>query len=164
MVIKLVKVKVGLLPYFVKYYFRSFAIMSINKEIGNRLRDIADENGGPSAFAKMLGITPQLLNDYLSGRRIPGNKMQDRLRTLKVDLAWLITGQKEKELKQNANVRIEKLIAKGLAKEDYEMLDILHGFQIKNRFDLEEFLDWVKLKPHLIKVAEELARHERTKK
>lgn len=138
--------------------------MSIGKEIGDRLRDIADENGGPSAFAKMLGITPQILNDYLSGRRIPGNKMQDRLRTLKVDLAWLITGQKEKELKQNANLRIDKLIARGLTREDYEMLDILHGFQIKNRMDLTEFLDWTKLNPHLTKILEEQAKRERSKK
>ena len=73
------------------------------KEIGERLRIIADKFGGPSAFTKMLEMTPQQLNDYLSGRRIPGNKMRVRLEKNKIDTTWILTGlmpDKERQQKE----------------------------------------------------------------
>ncbi|MEW5804989.1 MAG: S24 family peptidase, partial [bacterium] len=43
-------------------------------------------------FAKKLGIAPQNLNNYLSGKRIPGNKLKYRLENLGCDITWLMTG------------------------------------------------------------------------
>jgi len=66
--------------------------MTERGQIGLRLREIAHRFGGPSALAEKLQISPQQLNDYLTGRRTPGNKMQDRLRTLGCDIEWLMMG------------------------------------------------------------------------
>ena len=46
-----------------------------------------------SAFALALGISPQNLGNYLSGRMPPGNKTKARLRRLGCDIQWLMTGK-----------------------------------------------------------------------
>jgi hypothetical protein len=51
-----------------------------------------EEFGSLVSFARALGITQQTLNDYTSGRILPGNKMQSRLRSLGCDIEWLMTG------------------------------------------------------------------------
>lgn len=38
-------------------------------------------------------MTPQQLNGYLTGARLPGNEMHSRLRSLGCDIEWLMTGQ-----------------------------------------------------------------------
>jgi hypothetical protein len=62
-------------------------------EIHKRLRKWGlEEFGSLVGFARALGITQQTLNDYTSGRILPGNKMQSRLRSLGCDIEWLMTG------------------------------------------------------------------------
>jgi len=82
------------------------------------------EHGWRTRFAKALGISPQQLNDYLTGRRLPGNKMQTRLRLLHCDIHWLMTGETQKHL----NEKFESFIlrkAKDLRPGDFEILDYL---------------------------------------
>jgi transcriptional regulator with XRE-family HTH domain len=69
--------------------------MPSNKEIGARLRSFAEGRyKSMVAFAESLGVSASQINDYLSGRRTPGNTMQSRLRDLGCDIEWLMTGKR----------------------------------------------------------------------
>ena len=97
--------------------------MHSNAGIGERLRDFAKQFGGPSGLAKEMGISPQQLNDYLSGRRIPGNKMQERLRELGCDTLWLITGKTKIETDEKySNMVREQAAAYGFGKAQYPIV------------------------------------------
>lgn len=77
-------------------------------EIGVRLREYGLNKFPTLAdFARALGIDPQNLNSYLSGRRRPGNKMKFRLKKIGCDASWLMTGKK----KDNFQAAEEHLIA-----------------------------------------------------
>ncbi len=70
--------------------------MSKAAEIAQRLRQFGKNHfGSMSKLAEALDMTPQQLNDYLSGRITPGNKMQGRLREIGCDIEWLMTGEKK---------------------------------------------------------------------
>lgn len=76
--------------------------MNIKAEIGERLREFGEQQFKSSVnFAKALGVSPQHLNAYLTGQRIPGNKMQDRLRKLGCDIGWLMTGLRREQVEQD---------------------------------------------------------------
>lgn len=79
------------------------------KEVGNRLREFAERFGGPSGLARQLGIGRQQLNDYLSGRFQPGNKMQERLRELGCDTIQLITGRTIEEINRRHEKNSERM-------------------------------------------------------
>lgn len=49
-------------------------------------------DGKPTQFAKALDISYENLRQYLSGRSLPGNKMQARLRGLGIDPEWVVYG------------------------------------------------------------------------
>jgi SOS-response transcriptional repressor LexA len=51
--------------------------------------------GWKSKFARSLGMTPQQLNDYLSGRISIGAEMQSRLRGIDADVEYVMTGKKK---------------------------------------------------------------------
>jgi len=68
--------------------------MAKNNQIGQRLRVFAHKFGGPTGLANTLKVSPQQLSEYFSGRRIPGNAMQKRLREAGCDIEWLMTGKK----------------------------------------------------------------------
>lgn len=51
------------------------------------------EFGWKAKFARALGMTPQQLNDYFSGRISIGTEMQERLRKIEVDVEWVMTGK-----------------------------------------------------------------------
>ena len=62
-------------------------------DISRRLKKWGvEEFGALVSFARALGISQQSLHDYTSGRTMPGNKMQSRLRSLGCDIEWLMTG------------------------------------------------------------------------
>ena len=88
-----------------------------NAEIGKRLRELAARVGGPTELARQLGISPQSLNDYLTGRRGPGNKMQARLQALGFDPIWLITGRTQKDIDEG----FDRFVAQG--RKDLELTD-----------------------------------------
>lgn len=73
--------------------------MAINKEIAERLRKFGLDNGWTMAeYARKLDISPQQLNSYLAGNRLPGNKMKSKLESLGCNIIWLITGKYPNEL------------------------------------------------------------------
>lgn len=68
--------------------------MDIGQEIGLRLRQFGErEYGTMTEFARRLEITPQQLNAYLTGKRIPGNRMKRKLEALKCNMTWLLIGK-----------------------------------------------------------------------
>lgn len=78
--------------------------MDKNLEIGLRIRECAEKRFGKrgmSAYAKALGISPAVLNDYLSGKTKPGNKMQERFRDIGEDVEYIMTGEKKPIIETN---------------------------------------------------------------
>ncbi len=78
--------------------------MQKNKEIAKRLHEFGLLTFGPDfgwkkKYAEELGITQGNLQLYLSGDRIPGNKLQQKLRELGCDIEWLMTGKSKEEKK-----------------------------------------------------------------
>ena len=70
--------------------------MDEKRLIFDRLRDFGEKNFSTmSAYAKALGMRPQTLNNYLSGKSNIGGIIQDRLRKLGCDIEWLMTGKTE---------------------------------------------------------------------
>lgn len=58
-----------------------------------RLRYFAHTKyGSIKALAAAMGVSPSTLSQYTTGKCIPGNLMQERLRSLGCDIEWLITG------------------------------------------------------------------------
>ncbi len=62
--------------------------------IGARLREFAYSRGFKlTEFAKALGMIPQTLNSYLSGRIAPGSEVLMKLSDLGCNIEWLLTGK-----------------------------------------------------------------------
>lgn len=83
-----------------KYFMQE----NINIEIGQRIRESIEKRFGKrgnAAFARMLGISPTSLNEYVQGKMKPGNKMQERLREIGEDVEYIMTGQRKPILESN---------------------------------------------------------------
>lgn len=69
-----------------------------NIEISQRLREFGEQKFGKrgmAKFAEALGMTPGALSSsYLSGRSVPGHKLQGKLRELGADVEFIMTGHK----------------------------------------------------------------------
>lgn len=63
-----------------------------NIEIANRLKEIGYSFGGLTAFARKLGILPQSLNNYWTGKNIPGNKLLFKMKQIGIDVNYIIDG------------------------------------------------------------------------
>ena len=67
------------------------------KEVSKRLREVAlTRHDSLAEFARSLGMKAQTLNDYLSGKSLPGNKLQSRLRAMGYDVEYVMIGTKGK--------------------------------------------------------------------
>jgi transcriptional regulator with XRE-family HTH domain len=63
-------------------------------EIGQRLREFGEsKHWSRTEFADRLGISYQALTNYITGLARPGNKLQQRLRTIDCDVEWIMTGR-----------------------------------------------------------------------
>lgn len=59
----------------------------------SRLRYFAHTKyGNIKSLAEAMGVSPSTLSQYTTGKCVPGNLMQERLRSLGCDIEWLITG------------------------------------------------------------------------
>ena len=62
--------------------------------IGGRLRQWGlSRYDSVGAFAKALGVSSEGLSPYLTGKRIPGNKVQRKLWELGADTMWIMFGE-----------------------------------------------------------------------
>lgn len=74
-----------------------------NAEIGKRLREFGkDRFGAMEKFAAALEMTPQSLNNYLKGLRLPGAKIISKLKKLGCDTDWLLLNKEETELENKS--------------------------------------------------------------
>lgn len=84
--------------------------------------------GWKAKFARALGMTPQQLNDYLSGRISIGTEMQTRLRGFGADIEWLMTGkdsQLKKELAQFVKDHPGSVIPENLPEKTRKQIKLL---------------------------------------
>lgn len=62
--------------------------------IARRLKEFAEQNyDSTAAFARALGMRPQEIQMYLSGRSKPGNVLQERLRSIGCNVELIMTGK-----------------------------------------------------------------------
>lgn len=70
-----------------------FEEFEIQKGIGERIRVFAKKKYSTlKKLADEMGISPQQLQQYISGKREPGSKILLRLFKLGCDINWLLTG------------------------------------------------------------------------
>jgi len=65
--------------------------------IGERLKEYAIQYGSSTDLAKNLGLSPQHLNAYISGRSKPGADILIKLKELGCDIDWLLTGTRSEQ-------------------------------------------------------------------
>jgi transcriptional regulator with XRE-family HTH domain len=98
-----------------------------------------------AAFAVALGMNPSNLNDYLSGRTLPGNSLQERLRALGCDIEWLMTGT---TLSEKPRIEIRKHyhappnISASQAKKIEKVIEMLEKNQ---ETDIDKVIDLAKI-------------------
>lgn len=62
-------------------------------EIGQRLRTVADELGGPKKLADILKMRPQGLYGYFNGKSMVGGSLLIRLDEHGLNPRWILTGK-----------------------------------------------------------------------
>ena len=78
--------------------------MNEKTEIATRLREEAlAKFGSIKSFAEAVQKTPQYLNVYLSGINAPGPKLRRLLEKAGLDVAYIMSGRKERETADMAN-------------------------------------------------------------
>ena len=66
----------------------------MDETIATRLREIVDENGGVSAFAKLIDISQPRLSQYLNGKNDLNTEILSRIAELGFDMNYLIVGNR----------------------------------------------------------------------
>lgn len=101
--------------------------MSIHERLDEFARSkYGDERGYKAKLSKELEISSSQVSQYLSGARIPGSKIQKRLRNIGCDIEWLISGERN-----NQQVVVE-------SKEDLELKALKQYYRNSNRDELLE--------------------------
>lgn len=85
--------------------FDLFADEKLRIGIGGRIRLFAKRKYGTlKKLAEAMGISPQQLHQYISGKREPGSKILLKLLKLGCDINWLLSGSESME-----SFKIDKL-------------------------------------------------------
>jgi len=83
--------------------------------IQDRLQTLANQVGGPSALAALLGIHRGTLYDYLAGVRVPPTPRLEKIAAMfPCDPRWLLTGDGEPPVPSAARTHEAKAAAKGV--------------------------------------------------
>lgn len=107
--------------------------MAIPSTIGTRLeatgkRLCGSHRGWQSKFAELLEISSGSLRNYLSGRVMPGNVLQEKLRNLGADVEWIMTGNSGLHHEVDESLRVYFNAPKGVTEKQrktYERLAAL---------------------------------------
>lgn len=108
-------------------------------------------------------MAPENLTPYLSGKRVPGNKLQAKLRELECDLHWLMFGETREEVDLKFNRMMERK-AREMMPEEFAMIDFLRHIGITKKEQLEEFLNPAGIAEDVAMVLREKLTKYRTKK
>lgn len=141
-------------------------LMSARTEIGGRLRQFGLSKFNTMAeFARELKITPQQLNHYLSGRILPGNKMEQKLHEMGCDIIWLEHGATKKEMDERFSDMVSRLSKSDVTEEEKKILTILRGLDIVDVYEFEQYFDTGRAaEAKLKKLEAKLTAGERAKK
>ncbi len=128
--------------------------------VGGRLRQWGiGKYGSVKKFASVLGIVSEGLSPYLNDKRIPGNKMQARLRNLGCDVHWLMFGDTKEDVQKEWERLVAKEKEKQLTDDEYAMISELRRLKIKTTEELNLFFDTAKLNRRLNELLEDYARN-----
>lgn len=125
--------------------------MSITDRLNEFVKNkYGDKHGYKSLFAKDLEISPGQAAQYLSGERIPGNKIHQKLRNIGCDIEWLMTG--EHQMMTN-----EEMIAMAFSRKGNESVELTGNVLESSYWNNElHFIETLKLK--IANLEEEVAR------
>jgi len=86
-----------------------------SSSIQDRLQTLANQVGGPSALAALLGIHRGTLYDYLAGVRVPPTPRLEKIAAMfPCDPRWLLTGDGDPPMPSAARTHEAKAAAKGV--------------------------------------------------
>lgn len=108
------------------------------QKVTSRLREVVEKHGGRTAFAKLIGKSPQTLTDYLSGKTLPGTRLRSAMRKAGVDEHYVMYGSTEEieaEFSRNIGAKF-----RGLFPEKAAMLDTLEEHKIRTAGELQRIL------------------------
>jgi len=108
-------------------------------DIAKRIREVAEKFGGITAFAEKLGLPQPQLSQYTTGRRLPGNKFRERLRSAGVDDFYVMYGTKE-EIDKKFAVNVMDTL-RNAHPEKVQMLDVIEKHGITSAEQLEWILE-----------------------
>jgi transcriptional regulator with XRE-family HTH domain len=115
-------------------------------------------------FAKALEMRPQTLNNYLSGQARPGGILQDRLRQLGCDIAWLMYGETSTEINKQYADKVERDY-KWLFPEKVEIIEYLQSLGIETKEQVVILFETKKLAENFqMMLNEKLAEYNSKKK
>lgn len=129
-------------------------ISEYNLEVATRLRQSLERKyGGLNESAKALDISPENLSQYWTGKSLPGNKMQQRLRDKAIDATWIITGVTPDLERQQKEIQ-----------KEIEERKIINYLDAKGLDTLEKVKDVYEAYEPLLKVAEKMEEYKSGKK
>ncbi len=117
--------------------------------------------GGVTAAAAKFGVKPQGLSPYMSGRRLPGNKMRKRLQQLGFDDHLLMYGPVEETQKKFEKHTMQAL--RSAFPEKAAMLDALEENKIRTADELQRILDAYNAMKSVMKVPEPSSKRRKPK-
>lgn len=113
--------------------------MTPKQEIGSRLREFGEVHfASMKKFAEALDMRPQNLGAYLAGERVPGNKMEAKLRAMGCDIIWLQHGATKTEMQHRFDVMVQKIKGREITDKELEILAVLRGFEIEDVYEFEQ--------------------------
>lgn len=111
--------------------YNLFDETKLSKGVGNRIRVFAKKKYGTlKKLAEAMQISPQQLQQYLSGKREPGARILSKLLRLGCDLNWLLGGSESYESYQI--YKLEKEL-KEVNSVVTEISDIINKANLKHR-------------------------------
>lgn len=129
-------------------------ISQYNFEVATRLRQSLEPLfGGLNASAEALGMSSENLSQYWTGKSLPGNKLQARLREKKIDTTWIITGIAPDFKRQQKEVE-----------EEIEMKKIYNYLKLKGLDTLDKVKDVYEAYEPMLKVAEKMSTYKKKSK
>jgi len=111
--------------------YNLFSDEKLSIGIGNRIRFFAKRKYGTlKSLAIAMNISPQQLQQYVSGKREPGSKILAKLLRLGCDINWLLGGSESVE--SYKIYKLEKNL-RDLQTGYSEISDVLNKYYIKSK-------------------------------
>ncbi len=84
-----------------KKLYRDECKVENENDITQRIQLLVDREGGPTKFARLVGMSVSGVNRYLDGGDPTSKKLLQIANSLRVNPTWLLTGEGDLEIKTN---------------------------------------------------------------